>query len=402
LSDFPLETLPPAARDLLEQLPNVVGSKPEYGALGVLWATTLCAPETKVEIKKNYKIGLNLYGAIVADKGDSKSPAIGFTVNNLVKRIQSEIVDYGKDKAQWDKDREHAKKSGNSKLSAEKLKQIDDEEPKPPWWGVCTMGTSEGIRDTAKQNSINGHPAFIGQLSEELDGWVKAMGKYAKNGGDGGEMGFYLQAYDGDVTIKANKGEKDSTPKFRLGLLGTIQPKVFRESFSGKIDNGLVDRFILITGKRESGKKNDPYLVFPEMVVEKYDFYMNCLFEAKHPDTLSLDEDCLDVGREMKNWIDSTDDAFQTEAGSKWWVHFHFRSMHKNDIDDIEQKITAILRNGPDSRAGISRQISQKLRGGVPICLEDMENNGIIDSVVTTASNGREVVKFSLVDGGVS
>jgi len=434
MSTFPIEVFPEAVRDLLQELPHVVGSRPEYGALGVLWATALCAPSTKVEIKKNYKIGLNIYSAIVADKGDSKSPALGFTCNLLIKKIQASIAKHAQEHGQWEKEMNRLKKSGALKDIASQIRDLEMVEPIPPWWGACTMGTSEGIRDTAKQNSIHGHPGYIGQFCEELDGWIKAMGKYAKNGGDGGEMGFYLQAYDGDVTIKANKGEKDSTPKFRLGLIGTIQPKVFSEAFGGKIENGLLDRFIIVTGKREDIDR-DPYMTFKEHVVEKYDFFIGCLFDDDHPETLTMDQGCLAIGREMDKWIKSTDATFKTEAGAKWWVHLHkmagilavlwgrksidtetmnravtltkflviswcktFRIMHLNDIDDIEQKVTKLLRVGPETRAVLCRSLTAKNRGGLAVCLEDMENKGIIESWSDTGGNGRQVVKFRLAE----
>ena len=430
---FPIEVMPPKVRGLLEALPEVVGSRPEYGALGILWATGLCSPRTKVEIKDNYQVAINFFGAIVVPKGDKKSPALGFTVGPILKKIETEISRFSKEHGEWLKKCDELKmsrtKSGNEALRAHR-----EEEPSPPWWGAITMGTSEGIRDIARQNNEHGHPAFVGQFSEELDSWVKAMGKYAKNGGDGGEMAFYLQAHDGDLTIKANKGEKTSAPKFRLSLLGTIQPKVFREAFHEKIENGLMDRFIIVTGTGEESDEFDPYLEFPEGVLESYDEFINDLWDDSHAEVLRIPDACRDKGREMYRWLKETDSRFKCEAASKWWGQFHkmagllavlwgrvtidaeimdkaieltkylvnswcvsFRAMSITDVDETEKRITEILRTGPASRSAISRQLHSGQRKSVDLCLESMGEDGIIKSEQRKGGNGRLFTAYRLV-----
>jgi len=434
LIDFPIDVFPKQIRHLLQNLPTVVGSRPEYGALGVLWATSICAPETKVEIKDNYRIGLNIYGAIVAPKGDAKTPALGFTTGPIMKEIEGEISRYNKSFAMWSKRLEVLKKD-RTKRGAELLDDHLMKEPASPWYGVITEGTTEGIRDTAKQNNEWEHPAMIGQFSEELDGWVKGMGKYASGGGkDGGEMGFYLKAYDGAMSIKANKGEKDSTPKFRLGLLGTIQPKVFQEAFDGKIDNGLMDRFIIVTGIGGGLKNPNPYDVFIGDVVKDYDDFMSDLFEDEHPKVLKLTDEAMKLGLEMFDWLCSTDDKYNAEAKSKWWVHFHkicgllcviwkkdkvdatimekaisltkylvtswcmaFKVMNLTDVDEVEKKVTESLRLGPCSRSKLSSKLSQKLRGSLDLALNNMYESGMIEDRIRKSSNGREVSEISIV-----
>lgn len=435
MNKFPIECFPYRIANLLESLPDVVGSRPEYGALGAMWIASLIAPRTKVQVKSSYRVGLNTYGAIVAPKGDAKSPALAFTVGPIMKRIEEELSTYNKAFANWSKKLDNLKRD-RSKKGNEAVLDHEMLEPKPPWWGVITIGTSEGIRDTAKMNAQWEHPPFIGQFSEELDGWVKSMGKYAKNGNDAGEMGFYLQAYDGDMTIKANKGEKDSTPRFRLGLLGTIQPNVFRNAFDGKIENGLLDRFIIVSGNGEDQDVDDPYCLWPEGVVEDYDNYIMNLYDSDIPEVLSLPDSCLDKGREMNAWLKKTDKAFGAEASSKWWVHYHkiigiltvlwgktritpeivdkaieltkylviswchsFRRMAMSDVDELEGKVIDLLRIEPLSKSGISRVIDSKKRPSLQLCIDDMLNTGLIEECTQKAKNGRAVIKYQLVRG---
>lgn len=432
--EFPSDVFPSRVRNLLQDLPQVVGSREEYGALGVLWATSICAPNTKVEIKSNYRVGLNLYGAVVAPKGDAKSPALGFTTGPIMKRIEGEISRYNKSFAIWHK-RLSVLKHDRTKEGREKMENHLMSEPKVPWYGIITEGTSEGIRDTAKKNNEWGHPPLIGQFSEELDGWVKSMGKYASGGSkDGGEMGFYLKAYDGAMSIKANKGEKDSTPKFRLCLLGTIQPKVFQEAFDGKVDNGLLDRFVIVTGMGEGLVSVDPYATFNGDIVRDYDLFMSDLYERCHPEVLTLTSEAVSLGVSMYGWLDSTDRSYEAEAKSKWWVHLHkvagilaviwgrgsvdafvmekavsltkylvlswcmaFKVMNLTDVDDVEKRITKALRDRPRSKSSLSSKLSQKLRPSLELALSNMYESGIIEDRITKSPNGRNVSEIALV-----
>ena len=317
LSEFPTHCFPEPVEGILKGLGPIVGSRPEFGGLAALFAGSIVSARVTVEVKKGWVLPTNIYSAIVAEKGEAKSPAIKFMCGPIFAHFGKTSSGYIKDLGKWQKEVDKAK-SQAKKEQAITMAQLELVKPDMPWWGVITDGTVEGIRKVSGENHEAGHPSRIGRYNDELDGWIQSMNKYS----EGGDMAFYLQAHDGDIHIKANKGEKSSCPPSTLSLIGTIQPEIFSQAFTGNnTHNGLLDRVMVVApqGKRP---QIDPFMEWETNYLETYRKYVLRLLEDLPELNLTIDEECRNVSRGFYAWIEKVDGKAKTGAMAKWWQHY--------------------------------------------------------------------------------
>jgi hypothetical protein len=135
-------------------------------------------------------------------------------------------------------------------------------------------------------------------------------------------MAFYLQAHDGDIHIKANKGEKSSCPPTTLSLIGTIQPEIFSQAFTGNnTHNGLLDR-VMVASPQGKKPEVDPFMEWDLGSLKKYREFVLGLLDDLPELSLVIGEDCREVSRAFYSWITKIDHKAKTGAAAKWWQHY--------------------------------------------------------------------------------
>lgn len=424
---FPIESFPPWARNLILEIEAVTTAKPEFAGLGILFAGSICTPKWKVKIKTHYEVSTNLFCAIVAPKGAGKSIGLSLPTSAIEAHFENTLLSFSEAHAEW-LEKYKAAAEDRTKKGKEYLRMLKDEEPKSPWWGWVTDGTTEGISLAAKENAAGGHPARITRFSEELDSWVGSIGQY-KQGSGGSDLGFYLQGYDGKVVMLKNKSEAGVTPRFWLNLGGTIQPTVFADAFRGKsTDNGLLDRFMVVCGNYSPSEEDDPYTEFSTGVVDIYNKAIMKVFQSCSPisKTVEVPESLREIPKSFKAWTSHMDRQQKTGAAPKWWGQYHkvlgilcalwdspvnesmlkatsevmkyycshfIRAHHNVSITDgqkVERRITELLeKHDVLSIAKIRTSLTRSDREVCETVLQDMEADGIIVINDVKASNGK-------------
>jgi hypothetical protein len=418
---FPIESFPLICRDFIEDIPRVVGGRPEYAGLSILYAASIIGAECHVVPKPGWKLPLSIYAAIVAEKGSSKSPVMKAIFGSMIKKFASDANEWQKLHGEW-------------KKKVLKDKSFDEPEPKMPWWGIITDGTVEGIRNMALRHHENGHPPHMGRFNDELDGWVKSMNQYK---GEGGDMAFYLQAHDGDYHVKVNKGEQSSCPLFTLSIMGSIQRSIFRDGFEGNnTQNGLLDRFVVVTQKDEIEVIDpDPFEEWGQGVKEDYERFIKEMMKDRPCQGYDFPENCRDIARGFNDYCKLIDQKYKTGAIKKWWQQYFkvcallailwssdvidkgiaekadnlmrylvfnfceaFKDLQKSDTQLVTEKIVEFLKENDElSERDIKRKLSIKLRGSVGDIIEDLVERGmLIERLNAPKKGGRQTKKFSL------
>ena len=317
-------------------------------------------------------------------------------------------------------------------------KALHEEKPIFPWWGIVTDATVEGLRHVGKENHEAGHPSRIGRYNDELDGWISSMDKYT----EGGDMAFYLQAHDGDLHIKANKGEKSASPPMTLSLIGTIQPEIFSKAFTGdNTHNGLLDR-ILISAPNGPKPEVDPFAEWEIGVLEDYRKYvLNILNDIPKLD-LEYPDDCKDIARDFIKWAERADERSGCGAAPKWRQHYFkvvgiltvlweldeitvstcekamtltkfmvgcwvrsFKAMNKSDVSKAEDKILILMKQkGEGMTTGeVLRIFSSTKRNMASQAIESIIEDGRVTSSEASAQNGKKTTILRLsIEGEAS
>ena len=182
--------------------------------------------EIMLQRSQNFWAPPTIFGGIVSESGQKKSPITRQIITAPLNKLKSEEKakyleekqEYEAELAKWEK----------AKAAAKKDKQPFDEpepkEPSPPDIYFFTDANGEGIKQQA-QNAP--HKALFG-LVDELAGYFNSRNAY--RGGKGADKQDMLSYYDGSgQSVLRSSGIKVDVPRIYLSLFGTIQPEILRD-----------------------------------------------------------------------------------------------------------------------------------------------------------------------------
>jgi hypothetical protein len=195
---FPTDTLPPRVKDFVEECAKSLPVPPDLIALPALVTVGAAIGNSRiVTLKDGWDESASIYGAIVADVGAMKSPALAKAVEPL-QRGES-----------------HSRRTWTSDTTVERLGELLAENPR----GLLN------VRD-------------------ELAAWVKSMNQY--KGGRGADRQFYLSAWSSAPINVDRKGgmvgsSRIQVPRPFLSVIGCLPPDVLPQLLE---PNGQQDGFI--------------------------------------------------------------------------------------------------------------------------------------------------------------
>ena len=235
---FPLAALPPSLGRLVREAATSIGCPPDF--IGVPMLVTLGAAignSYELKVKEGWFESPTLYGAVVADPGDKKTPALKVATAParrrqaaLKREYDEEMRDYYAEKRQWEVDKKCAR---------------DNNEPAPPEPEEPTMRrvTVNDVTVEALADILEANRRGVLCKRDELSGWLRSMDQY--KGGKGADRQQWLELWNNDDIIVDRRGRKQPlvVPRAFTGVVGTIQPKILPELSKGSED-GLPDRFL--------------------------------------------------------------------------------------------------------------------------------------------------------------
>jgi Protein of unknown function (DUF3987) len=224
--DFPVDILPPVARDFVVAQSVVIGCDSSALAMSVLSAFS-GALDHRFTLKMlrhgQWWEHPRLWLLLVGDPSRKKTPIINAATRPLER--QEKFLRERAD-ADW---KEHLANGGNLK----------DERPKPQRF-VCFDTTIEKLGEILTRNDRG-----LLVKRDEFAGWIGGMEKYNNSTrGSAADRGFWLQSFDGGPYSidRISRGELYIS-NLSVSLIGGIQPSRLAE-LTGLTSDGLLQRFI--------------------------------------------------------------------------------------------------------------------------------------------------------------
>ncbi len=236
---FPTGAMPRACRVLIEEAAAAIGCPPDFVGLPMLSVLAAAIGNSRVlKLKGGWEEGAAIYGAIIAEPGEKKTPALKVALEPakraqaaLKEKYQRAEDECKREQREYEVDKKDAAKAG---------------EPAPPPPQEPTMERTL-VEDTTVERLAGiqaENPRGVVVIRDELSGWARAMDQY-KQGGRGADRQFWLSAWSNSYVSVDRKSQPVPLIVGRpfVALFGAIQPGVLPELGDGRED-GLLDRFL--------------------------------------------------------------------------------------------------------------------------------------------------------------
>ncbi|NJM49391.1 MAG: DUF3987 domain-containing protein [Alkalinema sp. RU_4_3] len=230
------DILPMAIAAPLSQQAEIQSLRPELYMLSLLTTIgTLAQNRTSLLLHKglDFEVTPNIFGAIVAESSQKKSPVLKTVVSRPLKALNKEARNaYQRAIEAWRERQTEAKRNDEFFNEPEPARELY----------FFTNATGESILAQADRCPKRGLLA----LSDELAGSFKSANQY--RGGRGSDSEDLLSFYDGSggVSLRVD-GIKNDVEILNYGVLGGIQPRVLQKFLGNCEDaNGGWARFIFV------------------------------------------------------------------------------------------------------------------------------------------------------------
>lgn len=293
IEPFPLEVFPKMLQWYIETVAKSISCPIDFVAASVLSAmATAIGGKRKLQIKPGWQVNPVLWIGLVGESGEGKSPAMEAALAPLRKRVKENAERYKLALAQYEDDRQAAKKDHTL------------ETPKAPVREslVVNNTTLEALRLAVERSS-----AGVLLASDELAGWLRSMCAYSQ----GPDRQCWLSLWS---SIDEESHRKTSGVTYLenpiVNLIGGIQPDII-SCLHGGIDDGLLARFLLVKPAKVLGKFTLKGI--PPEAVQFYEKFIESLLnlepESRNgsgkvtPRILDLSEDGLELLQMYSNGL---------------------------------------------------------------------------------------------------
>jgi hypothetical protein len=244
--DFPVDILPPIARDFVCAQSEIIGCDVAGLAMSVL-ATFSGALHHGHALRMlrngSWWASPRLWILLVGPPSSKKTPTFNAATDPLLKH------EYGL-----------RRKYEQEKRDFEKAQAEGDEswpEPEKPPRYISWDSTVEALGEILARNN-DGKGILV--KSDELSGWLSNMERYSNSAGRS-DRAFWLQAYDGGphAVDRIKRGEF-FIENLSVSIVGGIQPERLAEIRAGLSTDGLLQRFLPTMLRSPSFPVDRPYL----------------------------------------------------------------------------------------------------------------------------------------------
>ncbi len=239
VTKFPVAAMPRSCRALISETAAAIGCPPDFAALPMIVTLGSAIGNARViKLKEGWEEGPAVYGVIVAEPGEKKSPAAAVALEPAVK-VQAELKSEYQD--ELDEHKRELREYEVAKRDAAKDGLAAPPPPEPPSMGRTLV---EDTTVEALAVILEGNPRGVQAYRDELSAFVRAMDQY-KAGGKGSDRQFFLSAWSNRYASvdRKTRSEPLILPRPFVGVFGSIQPAILPEIGDGRED-GLLDRFL--------------------------------------------------------------------------------------------------------------------------------------------------------------
>jgi hypothetical protein len=248
VAPFPLDCLPPPIQQFATEAAAALQCPVDYVGLCCLTvASASVGNSRRIEIRPGYEEGCRIYGAIVGESGDGKSPAREAACEPIVKLQRAFCAQFIEARTQYQADLEQyelakkaSSKGGNNSPPPTK--------PEKPTLGHAFV---ESFTVEALSKIMTRQPRGMLLIRDELTGWVTSMNQYRSGKGDDRE--FFLSVWSG-AAVKVDRVSDDAEPRIVfnpfLSILGSIPPRQLPVLDAGNSgEDGFLHRILFVYPK---------------------------------------------------------------------------------------------------------------------------------------------------------
>lgn len=242
--------LPPAIAGFVFDQSEIIGADPCILAISALVCAAACTHDSiQLQPKlheRGWRESARLWGAFIGDPSVRKTPAANRATSHL-KKLNIDLAEQSQREAE-----EYAKRmKAHAAREAEFYKTTAVGRPashpgeapeRPKKRRLMTQdATIEAVGIIMQDN-----PGGILVYQDELSGFFGGMDAYRAKGGK--DAPFWLQAYNGGSMAVDRVGRESMIiPNVSACVLGGIQPSAMRAASAGLPDDGLLQRFMVVT-----------------------------------------------------------------------------------------------------------------------------------------------------------
>jgi hypothetical protein len=263
---LPGNLLPTVIRDFAIEQGDLMGADPSGLAMAALAVCAAAIPDyVQAQPKKhdpNWLERPQIWVAIIGDPSTMKTPGLREAMKPLVAIDVRLVQAYLEAKREYDG------------MTAEEKVATFAEPPKALRVRLSDT-TIEAAQEVLRDNP-NGLLCFV----DELSGWFGGMDKYAGHRAAMKDRGFWLQSYDGG-TYAVNRIQRGSfvIRNLSVGILGGIQPEPMRRLAADTVDDGLLQRLMMVMVRPAVMGKDEPR----PGATKRYGELVGRLFELEEP-----------------------------------------------------------------------------------------------------------------------
>jgi len=291
---FPIDTFPKPMRRLAEAWAADFPCPVEWIALPMLVVAASAIGHSRVvRISSSHTQGARLWGAVIAEPGSGKSPALRMALAPVRRRTGRLMATYQETLEQWEREGSKGR------------------EPREP-----ELWTTDVTIEAMKQ-SLPRTPRGLLCSQDELSGWVSGMNQYKTRGG--ADVQKWLELWAGEPflvkRVKQSRSIYAANPVVNLigGIVTRNVPMVVNDA-----DDGFSDRFLFAHAEGGPFRRSGPGV--PARVVDGWcDLYEELsTLEPAFPD-----HQPLPVEMELKGDIVAWEAAHMAEADPDGPYEFH-------------------------------------------------------------------------------
>lgn len=246
------EDLPPPIAAFAFDQAQVMGTSPDVIALSAL-LTCSAAMDQRFQVQPKpsepgWKESPRLWGLVVGDASVRKTAPMKYALRPLLD-INTEMADrYTTKRAEYEREMKvHKLREAAAARVEAKGEDAGDPIPVPDRPAnarlVVNDPTIEALAELCADN-----PRGMLFYRDELAGWFASMDAYRGTGVGGRDRSAWLEAYGGGSFIVDRISRGTTTiENWSVGVLGTIQPDRIRSMADKMDDDGLLQRFMVVT-----------------------------------------------------------------------------------------------------------------------------------------------------------
>jgi hypothetical protein len=254
---FPTVLLPDPAGQIVREAAAAIGCDPAFVGLPLLVALASAIGNSRaIVLKRGWVEPCVLWGAIVGESGDLKSPALDVALK-AIRRRQQEAIAAHKEALQG-----YAEERVRHEAAVKKWHQRSDgDEPPPvePAKPVCSRYSVDDITVEALADRLSESPRGLLVARDELAGWLTSLNQY--KGGKGSDAAHYLAMHGArPLTVDRKTGDKPVIyiPRAAVSIIGGVQPGILRQLLAKEhFEDGMAARLLLAMPPRRVKKWTD-------------------------------------------------------------------------------------------------------------------------------------------------